>query len=90
MSVDLVPAEGPILDEILSATFAIWNDGLDPAAYRQYYAAQRRTAWGRAHLHRWALVDGIEILASAKVYLLHGMLDGRPVRVAGQIGRAHV
>jgi predicted N-acetyltransferase YhbS len=83
LSVDLIPAEGAILDEILSATFEIWNDGLDPSAYRQYYAAQRRTVWGRTHLHRWALVDGVEVLASAKLYRLHGVLDGRPVRIAG-------
>lgn len=80
---DIVPAEGPILDEILSATFEIWHEGLGREAYPRYYKGQLATAWGRSNLRRLALVDGAEILASAKVYALDGVLDGHDVRVFG-------
>jgi GNAT superfamily N-acetyltransferase len=84
MSIDLVDAEGAILDQILADTFDIWHEGLNPAAYRRYYTAQRGTAWGRSRLHRSALVSGGgNVLASAKVYDLAASLDGRPVRVIG-------
>jgi GNAT superfamily N-acetyltransferase len=81
--VDLVPAEGAILDEILSATFDIWHEGLSRHAYPRYYLGQRATRWGRAHLRRWALVDRGAVLASAKEYVFDAMLDGRPIRVLG-------
>ena len=63
LRLELLPAEGPILDQILAATFDIWHDGLNPAGYRRYYSAQRGTAWGRSHLHRWALVGASEHVA---------------------------
>lgn len=79
----VVAAEGPILDEILAATYDIWHDGLPPAAYRRYYAAQRATPWGRRHLSRVALVEHDTVLASAKEYWFDASLDGRAIRVAG-------
>jgi predicted N-acetyltransferase YhbS len=75
--------EGPFLDQILGSTYEIWHDGLSPTAYRQFYVAQRRTAWGQRHLSRLALVESGEVLASAKVYRFEAALDGRPIRVAG-------
>jgi GNAT superfamily N-acetyltransferase len=81
--VELVPAEGPILDEILSATFDIWHEGLTRRAYPRYYTGQLATAWGRTHLRRWALVDRGDVLASAKEYLFDATLDGRAIRVIG-------
>jgi len=83
LRVDLVPAEGPILEQILAATFDIWHEGLDARAYRRYYTAQLGTPWGRSHLHRWALVNAGDVLASAKVYDFAGALDGRSMRLAG-------
>jgi GNAT superfamily N-acetyltransferase len=80
---NLVEAEGPILDRVLDETYDIWNDGLSRHAYGRFYTAQIATAWGRTHLRRLALVNGDEILASAKLYQLDAILDGRPVRVAG-------
>jgi len=79
----VVRAEGAILDEILSATYDIWHEGLSRTAYARYYAAQKATAWGRAHLDRLALVEGRDVLASLKVYRFDATLDARPVRVAG-------
>jgi len=79
----VVPAEGAILDQILAATHEIWHEGLSRAAYARYYAAQKATAWGRAHLERLALVDGDDVLASAKVYRFAATLDARPVTVVG-------
>jgi len=82
--ISVVPAEGAILDEILSSTYDIWHEGLSRDAYARYYQGQLATAWGRAHLRRCALVDAGEVLASAKAYALDAVLDGRepPDRVA--------
>lgn len=79
----LVPAEGPLLAQVLDASHAIWSDGLSRNAYGRWWDAQLRTAWGRAHLHRFALVDGDRLLASAKRYDFDATLDGRRVRVMG-------
>jgi len=80
---ELVPAEGPILDEILTATFDVWHEGLSRRAYDRYYTAQLATPWGRSALRRWALVDAGAVLASAKVYQFSGVLDGQSIRIAG-------
>ena len=80
---ELVPADGARLDEILSATFDIWHEGLSRGAYPQYYKTQLSTSWGRRHLRRWALVDGGEVLASAKEYEFEATLDDRSVRLVG-------
>lgn len=74
----IVPADGPLLEQILDDAFPIWNEGLTRPAYGRWNAAQLRTTWGRAHLHRVALVaaDGA-LLASAKRYRFDVSLDGR-------------
>ena len=79
----LIPAEGRYLDAILDASHDLWHDGLTRRAYAQFYAAQRKTVWGRAHLERFALVGRGEVLASAKRYDLMLGLDGRAVKTAG-------
>ena len=78
-----MPAEGVILDEILTATFGIWHEGLSRGAYERYYAGQLALPWGRAHLRRWALVEAAAVLASAKTYRFEAMLDGQSIRVVG-------
>ena len=45
--------------------------------------AQAATPWGRAHLRRFALVRGDEVLASAKEYDLTATIDGRVTPVLG-------
>jgi GNAT superfamily N-acetyltransferase len=80
---DVVIAEGPILRAILRATYEIWCEGLTQQAYEQYYAAQRALAWGRTNLQRFALVEGLEVLASLKRYQLTASLDGQVMRVLG-------
>ncbi len=79
----VVPAEGRLLEQILDASHDLWSDGLTRSAYARYFAAQLRTPWGERHLRRFALVEGDEVLASAKVYDLTVSLDGRGVRTAG-------
>lgn len=58
-------------------------EGLSRQAYARFDAAQLKTAWGRHHQRRFALVDGIDVLASATQYDLVAVLDQRPVRVCG-------
>ena len=80
---DLAPAEGPILRAILEATYDIWCEGLTPTAYERYYRAQLATAWGGRQLQRVALVEGSDVVASAKLYSFAATLDGDPVHVVG-------
>ena len=79
----VVPAEGTVLDRILDADCATWNAGLSRHAYGRLDAAQMKTAWGRVHRRRFALVKGAELLASATRYGMAGVLDKRPVRICG-------
>lgn len=76
----LVIADEALRARILDETFPIWNEGLSRHAYGQWNEAQLRTEWGRAHLHRLALLDESGgVLASAKRYRFD-------VRVHGRIG----
>ena len=80
----LVPAEGPLLEQILDFTYPIWNEGLSRGAYAQWNAAQLKTPWGRQHLSRFALIDDAgQLLATAKRYRHDARLDGREGFVAG-------
>jgi hypothetical protein len=79
----LAPASHAQLAEILDATFPLWGEGLDRAAYERYNDAQRRTPWGAGHLHRLVLTDGRRWLSTAKRYDLRASLDGRDVRLLG-------
>lgn len=83
MPLQVVPATGAVLDQVLTDTFPIWNDGLTHENYAKYWAAQLKTAWGRSHLDRVALVDGPHVLCSAKRYDLSLRLDGRIRRALG-------
>ena len=81
---NVVVAEGPLLDQILGLTYEIWNEGLSERAYSQWNAAQLRTPWGRKHLQRFALVDDAgRLLATAKRYRFRARLDGRAGWMAG-------
>ena len=80
----VVLAEGDLLEQILDATFPIWNEGLTRPAYGRWNAAQMLTPWGAGHLHRFALVDETgALLASAKRYRYDARLDGQDVVVSG-------
>jgi len=79
----VIPAEGAILERVLQTAQSIAPDGLSRQAYARFDAAQRKTAWGRRHQRRFALVDGADVLASAAQYNLAAILDRRPVRVCG-------
>jgi len=81
---NVVPAQGVLLDQILDHTFEVWHEGLSRAAYARWNAAQLKTPWGREHLHRWALVDDSgRLLATAKRYRYDARLDGRDGWMAG-------
>ena len=80
---DIVIADGALLDQILGLTFDIWNEGLSTRAYGQWNTAQLRTPWGQAHLQRFALVDGGQLLATAKRYRFRARLDGQVGWMAG-------
>jgi hypothetical protein len=79
----VVPAEGVILDRVLDATHSISPEGLSREAYAKSDAAQMKTAWGRHHRRRFALLDGAAVMATATRYDLAAVLDQRPVRVCG-------
>ncbi len=69
--------------EILTATYPIWHDGLSADAYARWNLVQLRTPWGAKHLKRVALVDGDRWLASAKWYEIDARLEGAWVKVLG-------
>src|SRR4051794_25086483 len=79
----LVAAEGRILERILDDTYGIWGEDLTRPAYGKFYAAQLATAFGRRTLRRFALMDGDELLSSAKLYRFDAVLDGTPLQIAG-------
>ncbi len=79
----VVPVQGTILDSVLDATHPIWRDGLDRQAYGRFDEAQMKTAWGRRCRRRFALVEGVTLLASAECYDLAGAFEGRAVRICG-------
>lgn len=83
MPLQVVPATGTVLDQVLNDTFPLWNDGLSRDGYAKAWAAQIRTPWGKQHLDRVALVDGPHVLSSAKRYDLSLRIDGRIRRVLG-------
>jgi len=63
----VVPAEGVILKRVLDAADATSREGLSREAYVKLDAAQMKTAWGRHHRRRLALVDGAPWLPSASL-----------------------
>ncbi|RPJ72707.1 MAG: GNAT family N-acetyltransferase [Acidobacteria bacterium] len=79
----VVPATGALLQQILDETFPLWGEGLDRAGYERYNAAQLGTPWGASQLHRVALVEGSDWLATAKVYRLRGRFEGQEVPIVG-------
>jgi predicted N-acetyltransferase YhbS len=80
----IVAADGPLLQQIIDLTCPVWNEGLTPAAYGQWNAAQLRTPWGRTHLTRLALVDDDgALLASLKRYRYDVRVDGRDGTMCG-------
>ena len=83
MPFQVVPAVGPVLEQVLNDTHPLWNDGISRENYAKQWAAQLKTPWGRQHLDRVALVDGPHVLSSAKRYDLSLRIDGRIRRVLG-------
>ena len=79
----VVPAEGVILKRVLDAAPHISPEGLSHEAYVKFDAAQTRTAGGRHHRRRFALVDGADVLASATQYDLAAVFEQQAVRVCG-------
>jgi GNAT superfamily N-acetyltransferase len=81
---NVVLAQGALLDRILDETFELWNEGLSRSAYARWNLAQLGTPWGRERLHRFALVDDAGgLLATAKLYRHDVRLDGRDGWMAG-------
>jgi hypothetical protein len=78
----IVPAEGAVLQRIV-ATTPLVNGGLSRAALARHEAAQAKTAWALGHQRRFALMQGDQVLASAKRYELTGRLDRELVTICG-------
>ena len=75
---NIVTAEGEILERILDNTFEIWNEGLSRSAYGQWNRAQLLTPWARHRLQRFAAIDEQEtVLATAKQYRFDVRIGGR-------------
>jgi hypothetical protein len=79
----VVPAEGAILQRIVASTSLVSSHGLSRAALLKYEAARTKTAWALRHVHRFALTEGDEVLATAERHDLTGMLEDQPVTICG-------
>jgi hypothetical protein len=79
----VVELEDVTLDLAREAVHAIVPEDSVTTRTRDVDAAQRKTAWGRRHQRRFALVDGADVLASATQYDLAAIVDQRPVRACG-------
>jgi len=79
----VVPAEGPLLERVLDATYPASEHGLSRRAFTSADAAVRKTTWAPDHQRRYALVEGDDVLASAQRYELSGTFAGRVLRICG-------
>jgi len=79
----VIPAEGALLDRVLTATHSTCDAGLTRQAYGRFHTARMKTAWGNRAQHAFALVEGADLIASALQYDLPGVLDGRAMRICG-------
>ena len=61
-------ADPAVHEQILDLTYPLWGEGLTRQAYGAWNRGQMSTPWGRTHLERVALVDGGQLLSSAKRY----------------------
>ena len=80
---ELQRADDSLVERIINDTYPIWNEGLSLDGYRRWNNLQTRTAWGKEHLWRVALVEGHELQASAKWYDLECQFNGSMFRVLG-------
>ena len=81
---NLVAADGALLERIFDLTYPIWHEGLTRRAYAQWNRAQMRLPWARDRFHRLALLDEQgELLASLKRYRFDARVHGRSGTVAG-------
>lgn len=76
-------ADSPLLEQVLDDTYGLWGDGLSRKAYGLWNLAQMKTRWGKANLARVGLVDGDQVMVSAKRYLFDAVIAGQPTRVLG-------
>jgi len=76
----VVPAEGASLQRIVAAAP---HRGLSREAFVKYDAAQAKTAWALRHRHRFALMQGDDLLASAELYHLTGVFARQVVTICG-------
>lgn len=79
----VLSANSTQLDTILEETYPIWGEGLSLSAYRAWNRGQMSTRWGQSHLHRVALTDGGDVLASAKRYDFEAQAGADVVSVVG-------
>jgi hypothetical protein len=77
----VIGAEGAVLEHILDAGGPTSGCGLNRQAYGRFCAALTKTPWGRRCQRRLALVEGVDVIASAEQYALSAVFEGRAVRV---------
>src|SRR3954463_6158410 len=57
--------------------------GLSREAFATFDAALGKTPWARGHQRRYALIRGVDVLASAQQYDLSGTLGEQALRICG-------
>jgi GNAT superfamily N-acetyltransferase len=75
---NIVAAEGALLERIFDQTFSVWHEGLSRRAYSQWNTAQMRLPWADGRFARFALVDDHgDPVASLKRYRFDARLRDR-------------
>lgn len=82
---DATPDE---IAKVLSHTHALWSDGLEMDAYREFIATLMASEWATAGERNYRFLvlvddDSAEIAAALKLYRFGARLDGRLIRVGG-------
>ena len=81
----MVPVDRTILERIVETT-PLSHCDLTREALVKYHAAQSKTAWALRHRRGFALLQGLDVLASADRNEFAGILDGQPVTICGIAG----
>ncbi|HET9482052.1 MAG TPA: GNAT family N-acetyltransferase [Candidatus Polarisedimenticolia bacterium] len=73
------------IDRILVRTHALWSDGLEPGAYREYIATLMQSEWGRAGGYRFLILasESGEPAAAVKLYRFGLRLDNELLSAGG-------
>src|SRR5262245_21810260 len=76
-------ADRETIASVLRRSHEVWGEGLPLEDYVALNLEQKGTAWGRERYRFLVAEESGAIVAAMKLYTFPGVLDGRPLRLAG-------